>query len=181
MATTRAVITRAAITRVVAVAGHTRRRTLGAVAATTAPTTAHLTRVGTAELHPPIRAGVCTATELHPPNRAGVRTATELHPPNSAGVRPATELHLLNRAGVRPATERIASRGAAAVAMADADAGADAVAVAAVTITHSLHHLRTCGHNMRAISCKQLGVSGGSSFPLQARRTLRRAGIRPAP
>jgi hypothetical protein len=30
-------------------------------------------------------------------------------------------------------------------------------------MTHSLHHLQTCGHNMRAISCKQLGVSGGSS------------------
>ena len=30
-------------------------------------------------------------------------------------------------------------------------------------MTHSLHHLQTCGHNMRAISCKQLGASGGSS------------------
>ena len=30
-------------------------------------------------------------------------------------------------------------------------------------MTHSLHHLQTCGHNMRTITCKQLGVSGGSS------------------
>jgi len=34
-----------------------------------------------------------------------------------------------------------------------------------LTMTRSLHHSQTCGHNMRARSCKLLGVSGGSSFP----------------